>query len=174
VGVGVDSLVSVAHSAAASLCFTPMHSADIDAVMEIERRSFPEPWTPGLFLHELKIPFSKTILARRGAEIVGYICRWLVGDEVHILNLAVRPEARGGGIGRALVSLVMAEAEQVAARVVTLEVRRENDGAIALYRTFGFTQRGIRRNYYARGQDALVMSRELRAAYAPALADRCR
>jgi ribosomal-protein-alanine N-acetyltransferase len=165
VGIGVDSLVSAARPAA--LSFAPMGSADLDAVMEIERRSFPEPWTPGLFLHELKIPFSKTVLARRGAEIVGYICRWLVGDEVHILNLAVRPEARGGGIGHALVCLVMAEAEQVAARVVTLEVRRENAAAIALYRSFGFTECGIRRNYYARGADALVMSRDLGASRLP-------
>ena len=108
------------------------------------------------------MPFSKTILARRGDEIVGYICRWLVGDEVHILNVAVRPEARQSGTGRALVSLVMEEAEQSAAALVTLEVRRENNAAIALYRSFGFTERGIRRNYYARGQDAVVMSCDLR------------
>ena len=163
-GVSFDSLVSVARRAPEPLRFTPMRSADLDAVMEIERRSFPEPWTPGLFLHELKIPFSKTILALRGDEIVGYICRWLVGDEVHILNVAVRPEARGGGVGRALVSLVMAEAGAAGAAVVTLEVRRENDAAIALYRSFGCSERGVRRNYYARGQDAVVMSCDLREA----------
>jgi ribosomal-protein-alanine N-acetyltransferase len=164
VGIGVDSVVGAPRRAAATLHFAAMRSEDLDAVMEIERRSFPEPWTPGLFLHELKLPFSKTILAWRRDEIVGYICRWLVGDEVHILNVAVRPEARQSGIGRALVSLIMAEAEQVGGAVVTLEVRRENDAAIALYRTFGFTERGVRRNYYARGQDAVVMSCELRGA----------
>jgi ribosomal-protein-alanine N-acetyltransferase len=164
VGVRIDSLVGVSRHATPSLYFAPMRSEDLDAVMEIERRSFPEPWTPGLFLHELKVPFSKTILAWRGDAIVGYICRWLVGDEVHILNIAVRPETRQSGIGRALVALVMAEAEQVRAAVVTLEVRRENEAAIALYRTFGFTERGVRRNYYARGHDAVVMSCELRGA----------
>ena len=163
-GVSFDSLVSAARRTAEPVRFTPMRTEDIDAVMEIERRSFPEPWTPGLFLHELKVPFSKTILARRGEEIVGYICRWLVGDEVHILNVAVRPEARQSGIGRALVALVMEEAEQSGAGVVTLEVRRENDAAMTLYRAFGFTERGVRRNYYARGQDAVVMSCDLRQA----------
>jgi ribosomal-protein-alanine N-acetyltransferase len=164
-GIGLDSVVGAARHAAAVTTFSAMRSDDLDAVMEIERRSFPEPWTPGLFLHELKVPFSKTILARHGGEIVGYICRWLVGDEVHILNVAVRPEARHGGTGRALVSLVMREAEQSGAGVVTLEVRRENQAAIALYRSFGFTERGVRRNYYARGQDALVMSCDLRTSH---------
>jgi [ribosomal protein S18]-alanine N-acetyltransferase len=166
-GVSVDSLVGTVRPAAAPLRFTPMCGEDLDAVMEIERRSFPEPWTPGLFLHELKVPFSKTVLARRGDEIVGYICRWLVGDEVHILNIAVRPEARAGGIGRALVALVMEEAAQAGAAVVTLEVRRENEAAIALYQSFGFTERGVRRNYYARGHDAVVMSCDLRVNSEP-------
>jgi ribosomal-protein-alanine N-acetyltransferase len=143
-----------------------MRSEDLDAVMEIERRSFPEPWTPGLFLHELKLPFSKSVVAWRGDELVGYICRWLVGDEVHILNIAVRPEARVGGIGRALVSLVMQEAEQARAAIVTLEVRHDNEAAIALYRSYGFSERGVRRNYYARGQDAVVMSCDLPASQA--------
>jgi ribosomal-protein-alanine N-acetyltransferase len=160
-GLGLDSLVNRGRPLPAALQLVPMCSTDLDAVMEIERRSFPEPWTAGLFLHELKVPFSKTVLARRGDEIVGYICRWRIGDEVHILNVAVRPEARVGGVGRALVSVVMDEAAASAAAVVTLEVRRENDAALALYRSFGFTERGVRRNYYARGADALVMSCEV-------------
>lgn len=145
--------------------FSPMRAEDLDAVMEIERRSFPEPWTPGLFLHELKVPFSKTILAHTasGAALVGYICRWLVGDEVHILNLAVRPEERKTGIGRTLVELVLQEAVEHRATIVTLEVRRENTAAMALYRSLGFSECGVRRNYYGRGQDAIIMSRGFRA-----------
>ena len=143
-----------------------MRTEDLDAVMEIERRSFPEPWTPGLFLHELKIPFSKTLLARtpNGSNaLLGYVCRWLVGDEVHILNLAVHPDRRQMGIGRALVETVVREADAHGARIVTLEVRRENAAAIALYRTLGFSECGVRRNYYGRGHDALIMSRARRA-----------
>jgi len=142
--------------------FSPMGREDLDAVMEIERGSFPQPWSPGLFLHELKVPFSKTVLAHSvngSRELLGYICRWLVGDEVHILNLAVRPERRNTGVGRALVELVVQEAEQRRASMITLEVRRENVAAMALYHAFGFTERGVRRNYYGRGQDALIMSR---------------
>jgi len=137
-----------------------MSREDLDAVMEVERSSFPQPWSPGLFLHELKVPFSKTILASNGTgELLGYICRWIVGDEVHILNLAVRPERRQSGVGRALVELIVREADECAARMITLEVRRENAAAIRLYRAFGFVEAGVRRNYYGRGEDAIVMSR---------------
>jgi [ribosomal protein S18]-alanine N-acetyltransferase len=144
------------------LSFSTMRPEDLDAVMEIERQSFPEPWTAGLFLHELKVPFSKTVLARtvNGSNpLVGYVCRWLVGDEVHILNLAVHPQWRKQGIGRSLVELVVRDADEHGAGTVTLEVRRENVGAIALYQSFGFTERGVRRNYYGRGADAIIMSR---------------
>ena len=171
VGLGVDSMVNGFPSVpCTALTFRPMRREDLDAVMEIERCSFPQPWSPGLFLHELKVPFSKTILAclpNGSGELLGYICRWLVGDEVHILNLAVRPERRSGGVGSALVELVVREAEERGASMITLEVRRENTAAIALYSSFGFTERGVRRNYYGRGQDAIIMSR----ASAPAQLD---
>ncbi len=144
------------------MIFAPMRAADLDAVMEIERCSFPEPWSAGLFLHELKVPFSQTILARaadNSPDVWGYICRWLVGDEIHILNLAVHPDRRRAGVGRALVELTLQEAERSETRLITLEVRRENASAIALYRSLGFTESGVRRNYYGRGHDAIIMSR---------------
>lgn len=144
-----------------TVTFMPMLAEDLDAVMEIERRSFPEPWTPGLFLHELKLPFSKTILARSqngSRQVVGYICRWLIGEEIHILNLAVHPERRKAGTGRALVHLVLREADEHSASV-TLEVRRENQAAMELYSSLGFTRCGVRRNYYGHGHDAIIMTR---------------
>ena len=156
----------------ASLIFAPMRVEDLDAVMEIERRSFLEPWSSGLFLHELRVPFSKTILARtrNGSQhIIGYICRWLVGDEVHILNLAVLPEQRQNGVGRALVELVLREADEREARLITLEVRRENTAAITLYRRLGFSEHGVRRNYYGRGVDAIIMGRTRYAPPTPGL-----
>ena len=91
--------------------------------------------------------------------MAGYICRWLISDEVHILNLAVHPNYRGCRLGRTLVELVVDEADRHHARLITLEVRCENTAAIALYRSLGFTERGVRRNYYGHGHDALIMSR---------------
>ena len=151
------------------LSFEPMLAEDLPEVMEIERRSFPQPWTPGLFLHELKVPFSRTTLLRacNGTRAtLGYICRWLVGDEVHVLNIAVHPEYRGQGLGRRLVESVIAEADQAGARLVTLEVRRENAEARGLYRKLGFVDAGVRRNYYGRGEDAIIMSRTRAGAVA--------
>ena len=131
-------------------------------MMEIERRSFSSPWSAGLFLHELKVPFSRTIAAwveqGRKQRLVGYVCRWLVGDEIHILNLAVDPDYRGEGIGRSLVELVLGEALERSVSQVTLEVRKENSAARSLYRKLGFVECGQRRNYYGRGEDAIIMS----------------
>jgi ribosomal-protein-alanine N-acetyltransferase len=143
------------------MLFSPLTVADLDEVLDIERRSFPEPWSRGMFLHELKLPFSKSIMARADGpphDLLGYVCWWLVGDEIQILNVAVRQEWRRHGIGRALVELVFSEVEAQHVSTVTLEVRRESTAAIALYRSFGFAESGMRRHYYGRGADAVLMT----------------
>jgi [ribosomal protein S18]-alanine N-acetyltransferase len=147
-----------------ALVFQPMSAADLPQVMELERLAFPNPWTPGLFLHELKLSFSRLLLARGangGARLHGYVCWWVVGDEVHILNLAVHPDARRSGTGRALVERVIGDAVTHAAASVSLEVRRGNEAAEALYRSMGFSAAGVRRNYYGQGEDAVIMERRL-------------
>ncbi len=148
----------------AALTVEPMTAADLPQIMEIERLVFPQPWTPGLFLHELKIPFSRSRVVRAAngdRALLGYVCWWVVGDEVHILNLAVHPERQRGGIGRRLVHLVLDDAVQQRAASVSLEVRRDNSAALDLYRSLGFSQSGLRRNYYGRGEDAIIMIRHL-------------
>ena len=143
------------------MLFAPMSVQDLDEALDIERRSFPEPWSRGMFLHELKLPFSKSIVVRADDpthELLGYVCWWLIGEEIQILNVAVHPERRRHGIGRALVGLVFAETEAQHVSNITLEVRRGSTAAIALYRSFGFTESGVRRHYYGRGEDALLMT----------------
>ncbi|MCX8073251.1 MAG: ribosomal protein S18-alanine N-acetyltransferase [Candidatus Binatia bacterium] len=138
----------------------PMREEDLDAVMEIERRSFAEPWSVGLFRHELRLPFSKCLVARdERSALVGYVCWWMVGDEVHLLNLAVHPDRRRRGIGRLLLEVVLDAARRADARLVTLEVRHDNQAAQALYSAHGFVQTGLRRNYYAPGRHAVLMTR---------------
>jgi ribosomal-protein-alanine N-acetyltransferase len=160
-GIGADSLVSRPSSA---LVFAQMVAADLPEVMEIERLAFDRPWTPGLFLHELKLSFSRLHLARRSdnaRRLVGYVCWWMVGDEVHILNLAVHPEERRGGSGRALVQRVLDDAIAHRAGSVSLEVRHDNAPALALYGQMGFNPSGLRRNYYGPGDNAVIMERRL-------------
>jgi ribosomal-protein-alanine N-acetyltransferase len=148
----------------ASLIFEQMVAADLPQVLEIERLSFPNPWTAGLFLHELKLSFSRLHLARKAngdRRLLGFVCWWVIGDEIHVLNLAVHPDARRSGTGRALVEHVLEDAGARGAVSVSLEVRPDNEAATGLYRSLGFSNIGLRRNYYGQGEDAAIMERRL-------------
>jgi ribosomal-protein-alanine N-acetyltransferase len=142
-----------------------MRSDDLSAVLEIERRSFALPWSRAFFEKELATPFARLTVAEEdtapGQWVVGYTCRWRVTDEVHLLNVAVHPERRGLGHGRALVAAVIDESRLASARAVFLEVRAGNVVARRLYRQLGFKDLGVRRGYYGPGQDAIVMELRL-------------
>ena len=142
-----------------------MRREDLPAVLDIERRSFAQPWSRAFFEKELATPFARLVVAVEEAvprpQVIGYTCRWRVTDEVHLLNVAVHPERRGLGHGRALVAGVVGEAEAARARVVYLEVRAGNVIARRLYRQLGFRDLGVRRGYYGPGQDAIVMELRL-------------
>lgn len=145
-----------------------MRVQDLPQVLAIECRSFDNPWTSALFLQELRIPFSRIVVIRAADDvaepIVGYLCRWFVADEVHILNVAVHPGQRRRGIGGILMQEVLREARELGAEAVTLEVRRSNGEARRVYQSLGFEEVGVRRNYYGRGEDALIMRLVLRHA----------
>ena len=142
-----------------------MRREDLPAVLDIERRSFAQPWSRAFFEKELATPFARLVVTVEEAvprpQVIGYTCRWRVTDEVHLLNVAVHPERRGLGHGRALVAAVVAEAEAARGRVVYLEVRAGNVIARRLYRQLGFKDLGVRRGYYGPGQDAIVMELRL-------------
>jgi len=138
---------------------------DLFQIVEIERLSFDNPWSRDSFLRELSLPFSRTTVAittnGKPEAIVGYLCRWLVAEECHILNVAVHPAARRGGIGARLMEDAISEAKCEKARFVTLEVRRSNVAARSLYRKLSFEERRLRKNYYGSGEDAIVMELRL-------------
>ncbi len=137
---------------------------DLAPMLLIERASFPSPWTAAMFLQELEVSFSRVIVARSvesEAEILGYLCRWTVADEVQILNVAVAPHARRRGVAATMVEEVHREAAALGLVALTLEVRCRNTAARALYAACGFGEVGVRPDYYARGEDALIMRRVL-------------
>jgi [ribosomal protein S18]-alanine N-acetyltransferase len=138
---------------------------DLPGIIEIERLAFDQPWSLESFARELSLPFSRMIVAActtNGEErLVGFLCRWLVTDECHILNVAVRPEMRRRGIADELMRNALAEAKVRQAVVITLEVRRSNLAARSLYRKLDFEERRLRRNYYGPGEDAVVMELKL-------------
>jgi len=144
-----------------SLMFAAMTPGDLAAVVELERRAFSQPWSSKVFRRELRLPFSKIVLAHCQAAIVGYVCRWLSGDALEIQNVAVHPDWRRRSIGRRLVGFALDEGRAAGVPRALLEVRRYNQPAIALYRTLGFREMGLRRRYYADGEDALLMELEL-------------
>jgi ribosomal-protein-alanine N-acetyltransferase len=98
-----------------------------------------------------------------GSErILGFVVFWLVHDEVHVLNVATAVEARRRGVARALLERAADEGRRRGARLATLEVRRSNLPAIALYRALGYQEVGVRPNYYTdEGEDAIVMDLQL-------------
>jgi len=132
---------------------------DLPRIMEIERLAFPAPWTLASFQRELMLPFSRIMVALPGdsSPIAGFLCRWLIADECHILNIAVHPDSRRLGIGAVLIGETLNEAKSTGAGVVTLEVRRSNLPARQLYRKFEFEERRLRRHYYGPGEDAIIM-----------------
>ena len=137
----------------------PMRRRHLKAVVAIEQRIFPSPWSIGLYLSELAQPATRAYyVARVGPDVVGYAGMMMVVGEGHVTTIGVAPEWQRRGIGRRLLLQLAREARRRSAQHLTLEVRVSNVGAQALYHEFGFVPAGIRKNYYAEvNEDALVM-----------------
>jgi ribosomal-protein-alanine N-acetyltransferase len=147
-----------------------MRPEDLDEVLAIERASFSMPWSRGAFLYEMQQNrVARCWVARDpGRRVVGYLCLWEVADEVHVTNVAVRPDARRQGIARSLLRTVIDDARTRRFKIVVLEVRPSNQHAVSLYESFGFRVVGRRRGYYYdTGEDALVMEVGLQATPVP-------
>lgn len=146
------------------IVFEPMVENDLDAILEIEAASFASPWTKDSFLFDLREnPFSRASVARdETGEAVGYACCWHLYEELKINNIAVRPDRRRAGIGRALLRHVLEQGQQAKCKVALLEVRPSNTAARTMYESAGFRQVGRRRDYYRmEKEDALVLALEL-------------
>ena len=133
--------------------------AHIDDIMIIENLSFKIPWSRQSVIDEItRNKFAIYKCARTEMKIVGYAGLWHICDEGHITNIAVHPEFRGIGIGSALMESLMEYAKNEGITGLTLEVRRSNNSAQALYRKFGFEDGGMRKAYYAdNNEDAIIM-----------------
>lgn len=139
--------------------FRPMTQADLDAVMRIEPTIYSHPWTRGNFQDSLNSGYSAWVMESAG-EILGYALVMLVLDEAHLLNISVAKTYQGQGLGRFLLSHMIAVSTQHGATNLFLEVRASNRQALGLYEAMGFCEMGIRRNYYPASQgreDAVLM-----------------
>ena len=140
-----------------------MTAADVDAVAALEAATFTAPWKPDTF---------QSLLDRSGAElwvlddpdagVVAYAVVWCILDQGELANIAVAESHRGKGLGRYLLGKVLDVARERGVQSLYLEVRGSNEGAIELYRSFAFTQVGVRKKYYDKPvEDALIMVRRL-------------
>ena len=142
----------------------PMLPRDLPEVMTIERATFPVPWTPENFLHEIhRNPFAcnRVVRSVRGS-VEGYASAWMVDREVRINNVAVREDSRRRGLGQALMRHLMDLGRMSGCTVATLEVRPSNSPALNLYAKLGFREVGRRKAYYTdTREDALVLQAPL-------------
>ena len=148
----------------------PMRPADLAQVLAIERESFQSPWSKASFEAELGKSYGGLRVVRlKGGDLVGpvlgYICFWLVADELQITNLAVHQEYRRRSIGWLLLLHALQLGHAAGARLAVLEVGRSNRAARALYEKLSFMVVHKRPCYYPESrEDGLVMERSLTTA----------
>lgn len=127
-------------------------------IQEVERASQSSPWSEQSFRNEVNNPQSVNTVAEDSSGVIGYAVAWVIVDELHIINIAVRPDSRRQGIAAKMMREVVAQAQERGAVCATLEVRASNESAIKLYESFGFVRAGLRKNYYPDNkEDAVVM-----------------
>ncbi len=139
-----------------------MTELDLDEVMMIEQESFTLPWSRESYQGELRNSFASYIVCDCAGDVAGYAGIWVVFEEAHITNVAVKKSFRTRGIGLAL----MDEAERIArarkATRILLEVRPSNEAALHMYRNLDYMQTSLRKAYYTdNGEDAIVMTKYL-------------
>jgi len=141
-----------------------MHDSDLKHVIHIERRSYPFPWSEGVFRDCLRVGYNCSVLEHQHRP-GGYLILSMAAGEAHVLNLCVDPALQGCGHGHALLEYGLYTAARMGAENMFLEVRPSNTPAVTLYEGMGFVEVGVRPGYYPRPgktrEDALIMARVL-------------
>ena len=135
-----------------------MNESHVSAVAELERMNFSAPWDENSVRSELTNKLALWLVALDGDAVVGYVGSQTVLQEADMMNIAVADSHRRRGIARLLVEELI---RQLDAYQLTLEVRQSNIAAISLYGSMGFTQVGMRKNYYQKPKEnALILRKE--------------
>lgn len=136
-----------------------MEPTDLIQVHAIECDSQPHPWTREHFMAELQNPAAEIDVFVLDGEIAGFLCSWLIADELQIQNLATATTFRRMGVAGRLLKHVLERSRNNGMESAWLEVRTSNQAAISLYRTLDFSILSRRAEYYQDGEDALIMCR---------------
>jgi ribosomal-protein-alanine N-acetyltransferase len=130
-----------------------------DSILAIEKVSFPSPWSLNAFSQELNRSVSNLWALLVDRKLGGYICFWVIADEIHLMNIAIHPSMRRRGLARYLLARMIREGVSKGVRRVWLEVRPSNVTARHLYQEAGFVETGRRHRYYSdTNEDAIIMS----------------
>lgn len=136
-----------------------MTAADVPAVAALDRACFSVPWSAQSFREEMENALAVYFVAWKDGELAGYCGFWQVADEGHITNVAVLERFRRQGVGGGLIAQMEDYAGKAGLGLMTLEVRKSNQAAIGLYKKYGFSVIGERKNYYREPtENALIMT----------------
>lgn len=139
----------------------PMNESHVAQVAGLEKQCFSDPWSENSVASELENPLSLWLIAEEDGAVCGYVGSQTVLDETDMMNIAVHPDCRRKGIAAALITELVSRLKARGSRVLRLEVRESNFSAIALYEALGFTQLGLRKNYYRNPKEnALILGKE--------------
>jgi [ribosomal protein S18]-alanine N-acetyltransferase len=140
-----------------------MTPEDVPAVMDIERDSFPVPWSEPLMRALLMMPETMICLvAEAGGRICGYVTAAVGYEELHVLSIAMSPGTRGSGGADMLLAGAIERGRPRGCLAVILEVRENNERAQRFYRRHGFRTIGRRPRYYAdSGEDAILLQKDI-------------
>lgn len=130
----------------------------------MEKTIFPDPWEKDVLMNICASNTDKlyaVIDCDNGKKVMAYCCIQTVLDESEILRIAVTPKMRRKGIAKDFIAEVIKEMKSAGCTSVFLEVRCENLPAIGLYKGAGFEELYVRKNYYGKGKDALILKLEL-------------
>lgn len=137
-----------------------MNESDIDDILEIEREAFTTPWSESAFKSEMKNNLAYYLVAIVEEKAIAYGGMWLILNEAHITNIAVKEEYKGKGIGNKILEGLIEQSIVLGIMNMTLEVRESNKIARNLYKKHGFLSYGLREEYYADDkEDAIIMWR---------------
>ena len=138
-----------------------MKPEHVTQVAFLEKLCFRDPWSQNSVASELDNPLALWLVAEEDGAVLAYVGSQTVIDETDMMNIAVHPDHRRRGLAVQLITELISQLKSKNSRMLTLEVRVSNLPAISLYEQLGFTQIGLRRNYYRNPrEDALILRKE--------------
>ena len=154
---------SVTPENANKFVFREISLGDLDGIVQIERAVNPFPWGEEA-LRDTIASSGHHLMSLREGRAVGFLLSSFVLDEAQLLLIGVSPDWQGVGVGGQLLKELINRSQDQGQKLIYLEVRRGNERAIRLYRSLGFIDIGVRRDYYpglVGREDAIVMSLQL-------------